>query len=100
MVKSPNATIDNSPINFNKPKIYPKIDYNINSLEEGLIYALSPDKSEIKHTFKSSQEATRMLNPIKYRNNNKINWKVIYNYFNQEKLVSTELGTFYFIAIL
>lgn len=97
-VKTNEGVIDNSPINFNKPKTYPKIDYNTNLLEEGLIYALSPDKLDIKHTFKSSQEATKMLNPIKYKNNNKINWKVIYNYLNQEKLVNTELGIFYFIC--
>lgn len=95
-VKSPNGIIDKSPITHYDTKKYLLIDYDINSLEEGYIYALNLNKSEIKFKFNSAIEAARNLDPSKLKKDDVLG-RYISRYLNQERLVRTELGDFYFV---
>ena len=100
IVKTPNSTIDHSPIEWSKntSKQYPPINYDILSLEEGHIYALNADKSVIQYKFNNVQNVIETLYPSKF--NNKIGdsrGRYVLCYYNLEKLVKTELGDFYFV---
>lgn len=99
-VRTPNSSIINKPVLHPIAKQYPSIDYNINNLEPGFIYALNADKSNIEYTFKTAKLAAKTLDPSKFKNNNRssLDSKYISRYLNQERLVKTELGNFYFLC--
>jgi hypothetical protein len=100
-VKTPKGTIIDSPIVHPSAKQYPLIkDYNINNLKPGFIYALNPNKSKIEYTFDTANLAAKTLDPSKFKNWEKgwLDSRYISRYLNQERLVKTELGNYYFVC--
>jgi hypothetical protein len=98
-IKTSEGIIDHSPIIHPKAKEHPLIDYDINSLKEGYIYALNSDKSKIEYKFKNTKSVIKYFYPLKFKNNlGDIQGRYVSFYYNQEKLVNTELGNFYFVC--
>jgi hypothetical protein len=99
-VKNPNSTIVNTPIVHPSAKKYPLIDYDISSLESDFIYVLNSDKSKIEYTFNTANLAAKTLDPSKFKDWKKgwLDSRYISRYLNQERLVKTELGSYYFVC--
>jgi len=99
-VKTPNSLVDNTPVLHPKAKKYPPINYDVNSLNLDYIYLLSSDKSKIVDIFDNVNSAAKALEPSKSVNNKTglLDSKYISRYLNQDRLVKTELGDFYFMC--
>lgn len=99
-VRTPNSSIEDTPVLHPKAKQYSLIDYDINGLDSGFIYVLNSDKSNIVYLFNNVNSAARTLDPSKSANNKTglLDSKYISRYLNQDKLVKTELGNFYFMC--
>jgi hypothetical protein len=101
LVRTPNGTISDSPIVYPKAKQLHLIDYDLNSLEEGYIYALDSTKSNCVYKFDDVIIATKRLDPTKWAREKDIKQlgvRHISRYLNLEKLVKTELGNYYFVC--
>lgn len=98
-VRTSEGIMNNSSIIHPKAKQYPLIKYDLNSLEEEYIYALNLDKSKIEYKYKTTKSVIKHLYPFKFKNNlGDIQGRYVSIYYNQEKLIKTELGNFYFVC--
>lgn len=97
IIKHPEAILKTESVKSHRLKDRPIQNVNLEQLEVGRLYAYLPDKKTVYSEYSSTGEAASNLNPKKFLNKTPDN-RFILRYINQEKLVKTELGTFYFMS--
>lgn len=97
IIKYPNSILSTEPVKSHRLKSRPILDVDLNQLKVGSLYAYLPDKKTIHSEYLTTGEAALALNPKRFNNRTADN-RFILRYINQDKLVETELGTFYFMS--
>jgi GIY-YIG catalytic domain len=97
IIKYPNSILSTEQVKSHRLKHRPIQDVNLDLLKVGRLYAYLPDKKTVHSEYSTTGEAALALNPQKFNNKTTEN-RFILRYINQDKLVKTELGTFYFMS--